>query len=377
METSASHERRPAHPSDIAEGSQVTTDMSVRPPADAAGYASRAGVLGFFGSRSSLPMSAGIWVATGALFVLSWFVQPQSLSYGSISGMLPFAAILAVVSAGQTLVIQQRGIDLSVPGMISLGVVILTRIPNTDDTKLPMAIGLAFVVLVGAGLLNGLFVTRVGITPIVATLGMNALLYGGVMFISGGTPRDTTPLLQSVITSTFLGVAHAVWIAVIVLAIVAVLMKRTPAGRRFEAVGANEAAARAAGLQPARYQVAAYCGAGLLYFTAALLLAGVVKTPSAFQGESYLLPSVAAVVLGGTSLLGGIGSVPATAGGALFLTQLQQLIRTTDLSAGVSLVIQASAVAIGVAVHSIPRGALRSLFLRTRAARQPRAPSSE
>jgi ribose transport system permease protein len=74
------------------------------------------------------------------------------------------------------------------------------------------------------------------------------------------------------------------------------------------------------------------------------------------------LPSVAAVVLGGTSLLGGPGSVIATAGGALFLTQLQQLLRTTDLNAGVVLLVQAAAIAVGVAVHSVRRDALASLF---------------
>jgi ribose transport system permease protein len=303
----------------------------------------------------------GIWIATVVLFVVSWFVQPQSLSFGSLSGMLPFAAILAVVAAGQTLIIQQGGIDLSVPGMMSLGVVILTRIPNGDDSKLLTAVALAFVVLVGTGLANGLIVNKVGITPIVTTLGMNALLYGAVIFISGGTPRDTTAQLQSLTTDTFLGVSRVVWIAIVVLAVMAVITKRTAGGRRFEAVGASRAAARAAGFPPARYEIAAYVGAGLLYFVAAVLLAGVVKTPSAFQGNSYLLPSVAAVVLGGTSLLGGVGSAIATAGGALFLTQLQQLLRTTDLNAGVSLIVQAAAIAVGVGIHSVPADALRNL----------------
>jgi ribose transport system permease protein len=292
---------------------------------------------------------------------LSWFVQPQSLSFGSLAGMLPFAAILAVVAAGQTLIIQQGGIDLSVPGMMSLGVVMLTRIPNGDDSKLPLAVGLVFVALVGTGLANGLIVNKVGITPIVTTLGMNALLYGAVIFISGGTPRDTTALLQSLTTDTFLGVSRVVWIATVVLALVAVIAKRTAPGRRFEAVGASRAAAKAAGFPTARYEIAAYVGAGFMYFIASVLLAGVVKTPSAFQGNSYLLPSVAAVVLGGTSLLGGLGSVIATAGGALFLTQLQQLLRTTDLNAGVALIVQAVAIAVGVGIHSVRRDALHSL----------------
>jgi ribose transport system permease protein len=301
--------------------------------------------------------SVGIWIATLALFVVSAAVQPQSLSIGSLSGMLPFAAILAVVAAGQTLIIQQGGIDLSVPGMISLGVVMLTRIPNGDESKLPLALSLCFVALVGAGLLNGLIVNRIGITPIVTTLGMNAMLFGAVIFISGGTPRDTTAFVQRLVTDTFLGLGRVVWIAIVVLAVVAVVVKRTTQGRRFEAVGANRAAAGAAGFPSVRYEIAAYLGAGLLYFIGSILLAGVVKTPSAFQGNNYLLPSVAAVVLGGTSLLGGAGSVIATAGGALFLTQLQQLLRTTDLNAGVVLIVQALAIAVGVAVNGI-RGAV-------------------
>jgi ribose transport system permease protein len=324
--------------------------------------------------RPGIRLSAtqSIWIATAALFLFSLIVQPQSLSYGSLSAMLPFAAILAIVAAGQTLIIQQGGIDLSVPGMISLGVVIMTRIPNGDDTKLPIALLLGFGCLVGAGFANGLIVNKIGITPIVTTLGMNAVLYGAVMFISGGTPRDTTALLQSLISSTFLGVSRAVWITAVVLLGVQVVIKRTPAGRRFEAVGASRSAALASGIHPARYEIGAYVGAGLLYLIGAILLAGIVKTPSAFQGNNYLLPSVAAVVLGGTSLLGGVGSVLATAGGALFLTQLQQLVLTTDLSAGLSLLVQAGAIAIGVAVHNFPRLSLSRLANRSagRGARQ-------
>ena len=306
----------------------------------------------------------GIWLATGVLFLVSAVIQPQSLSLGSLAGMLPFAAILAVVAAGQTLIIQQGGIDLSVPGMISLGVILMTRIPNGDESKLPLALILAFAALVGAGLLNGIIVNRVGITPIVTTLGMNALLFGAVIFVSGGTPRDTTALLQRVVTETFLGMGRVVWFAAVVVIVLALIVKRTAQGRRFEAVGASRAAARAAGFPSTSYEIAAYVGAGLMYFIGAVLLAGVVKTPSAFQGNSYLLPSVAAVVLGGTPLLGGPGSVIATAGGALFLTQLQQLLRTTDLNAGVVLIVQAIAIAVGVGLNTIRGMSLTAVHWR-------------
>lgn len=307
----------------------------------------------FSGAGLRLGASTSIWVATGLLFLGSWAVQPQSLSHSSLLGMLPFAALLAIVANGQTLVIQQGGIDLSVPGVVSITVVIMTHYPNGDASKLPAAIGMAYGIALAAGLVSGITVSRIGITPIVTTLGMNALLYGGVMAISGGMPRPTTDRLQTFASSTVLGVPTTVLIAVAVTALVGFVIKRTVAGRRFEAVGANAAASRAAGLEASRFQVAAYVAAALLYCTAAILLAGVLVQPSAFQGDSYLLPSVAAVVLGGTSLFGGVGSVVASAAGALFLTQLQQLVLTTGANSGVQYLIEAGAIAGGVALNSL------------------------
>lgn len=307
--------------------------------------------------RMRLGASAGIWLATGLLFLLSWGAQPRSVSQSALLGMLPFAAILAIVAIGQTLVIQQGGIDLSVPGMISITVVIVSFYPGGDSSKLGIAVAMAFGVALAAGLVNGLMVSRIQITPIVATLGMNALLYGGVLAISGGTVRYTTARLQQFTTSTVLGVPTTVLVATVAVAVVGFVIKRTVVGRRFEAVGASAVAARAAGLEPGRYQVAAYVGASLLYCGAGVLLAGIIVQPSSFQGDSYLLPSVAAVVLGGTSLLGGHGSVVASAAGALFLTQLEQVVLTTGVNPGVQYLIEAGAIAGGVAIHSLRGGA--------------------
>jgi ribose transport system permease protein len=267
--------------------------------------------------------------------------------------MFPFAAVLAIAAVGQTLVIQQGGIDLSVPGTVSITVIVLTRIPNGDSGKLWTALLIAYAISLGAGAVNGLMVTFLRITPIVATLGMNALLYGGVLEISHGTPRDTTEALYSFANGSPLGIPTTVWLAVGVTAVVGFVVKRTVVGRRFEAVGANAAAARASGLGVARYRLGAYIAASVLYCSAGVLLAGVVKTPSAFQGDSYLLPSVAAVVLGGTSLLGGVGSVVASAGGALFLSQLEQLVLTTGVNTAIQYLIEAAAIAAGVAFYNL------------------------
>jgi ribose transport system permease protein len=321
----------------------------------------------FLPTRLRAGASAGIWVATALLFLLSWGLQPRSVSQSALLGMLPFAAILAIVAIGQTLVIQQGGIDLSVPGVISLTVVIITFYPGGDSSKLWTAILIAYGVAIAAGLVSGLIVSKLGITPIVTTLGMNALLYGVVLSISGGTVRYTTERLHTFATDTFLGIPSTVYVAVVVMALVGFVVKRTVVGRRFEAVGANAVAARAGGLEPGRYRVAAYVGATILYCTGGILLAGVILQPSSFQGDSYLLPSVAAVVLGGTSLLGGVGSAVASAAGALFLTQLEQLVLTTGVNTAVQYLIEAAAIAGGVAVHSV-RGGLPA-WLRAAARR--------
>ena len=314
------------------------------------------------------PASAAIVAATVALFVLSLIFQPQSLSSSSLQGMLPFAAILAIVAIGQTLVIQQGGIDLSVPGMVSLAVVVATNVPDGDDGRLLLAVVLAFAGTMVAGAISGLLVARVGITSIVTTLGMNALLIGAVLQVSGGNATRTTVRLYDAVNGDVLGVPVTVVVAIIVCALVGTAIKRTVAGRRFEAVGAGVRGARAAGLVPARHIVGAYVGAAALYCLAGLLLAGVVRTPSAQQGDTYLLPSVAAVVLGGTSLLGGRGSVVASAIAALFLSQLDQVLLTSGVNSAVQNLVQAAALAVGIAVYSVPWGRVREALAALRAA---------
>ena len=329
------------------------------------------------GGGRSFGAAAGIVAATVLLFIVSEIVQPQSLSHSSLLGMLPFAAILAIVAVGQTLVIQQGGIDLSVPGMISLTVVLMASVPKGDNGKLPLAILEAVLAALVAGTLSGVLVSRVGITPIVTTLGMNALLYGFVINVSGGNPPSTTKALNNFATGKIAGVPTTVPIAIVVTALVAFVVKKTVAGRRFEGVGASDTGARAAGLVVARHKMVAYMAAALLFCAAGILLGGVVSTPSAFQGDSYLLPSVAAVVLGGTSLLGGRGSVAASAVAALFLTQLDQLLLTSGASSAVQSLVQAGALVIGIAIYSVPWGRVREWLQQRRSSRSAAAPATQ
>jgi ribose transport system permease protein len=129
-------------------------------------------------------------------------------------------------------------------------------------------------------------------------------------------------------------------------------MKKTVVGRRYEAIGANPLVARAVGLRVRLYQMMAYVLAQLLYCTAGILLAGITSQPTAFQGDSLLLPSVAVVVLGGTSLLGGRGFPVSTVIAAFFLTQLSQFALAIGVPYSAQTIIQALALGFGIAIYS-------------------------
>ena len=312
-----------------------------------------------------LRSTGGILLATILLFVFGGVVAPQSLDSAALSGMFPFAAVLAIVALGQTLVIQQGGIDLSVPGAISLSGVMVSYFGNGSvpgNSTLGFALLLAFVVAAAAGLINGLLVSRIRVAPIVATIGMNALLYGVVLKISGGTPVAVPASLADFANGKVLGLSNLVYLAFAVAAAAVIVVKKTVFGRTFEAVGANARAARAAGVVANRYTLLAYATASCLYCLGGVLLAGLMTLPSPFQGDTYLMPSIASVVIGGTSLFGGVGNLAASAVAALFLTQLQQLVLTTGSSIGVQYLFQGAVIVVGVGVYSVNWKTIAAFF---------------
>jgi ribose transport system permease protein len=305
------------------------------------------------------PGFVAIASATIALFAVGGLIAPSSISHSAIIGMVPFASVLAIAGLGQMLVVQQGGIDLSVAGGISLALVIVTHEPDGDSGKLGGAVLMAVAFAVAAGLINGILVSRLRLNSIIATLGMNALLYGAVFAVSGGTPRSTTKLLAAIAGNSTWGIPNAAFFAVAALIVVSVLTKKTVAGRRFEAIGANPAAARAVGLRVRVHQTLSFVWAQLLYCLAGILLAGIINQPTAFQGDSLLLPSVAVVVLAGTSLLGGRGFPISTVIAALFLRQLQQFVLALGVDTSVQTLVQAIALAVGVALYSVNWSAVR------------------
>jgi len=323
------------------------------------------------GGRLRPPRYSAIWVATALLFAISPLLASNSLTSSALLSMLPFASMLAVAAIGQTLVIQQRGLDLTVPGMILLTTVIITEHAGPSNGRLPVAILLVVLACVASGVLSGLAITQLGITPLIATLGVNALLMGTqFQLTSGQATASSPPGLTSFAAHKTFGIPNLAIVAAIAVIVVAVLLRTTIPGRRFVAVGASAAAARVAGIRVTGYVIATYVFASLTYGLAGIMIAGYFPTPGPGAGSTYLLPTIAAVVLGGTSLAGGTGSVVATAVGAVFLTQLDQVLTANGASEAVEFMIQGAIIALGMLLRNVP---WRRLYARIPARPTPPA----
>lgn len=285
------------------------------------------------------------------LFAVSAALSTASVSRTALLAMLPFAALTAIVAVGQTLVVQQAGLDLSVAGGISLGALIVAKYGSAQHLGLALAIALALGVALLTGLVSGLIITMFGLPPLVVTIAVNALLIGLVQYLSGGYSAQAPDSLTRFSVGRTLGIPNLVYIAVVLIVVAQIVLKTTVLGRRFELVGANRRTAYAAGINTRRYAVSAYVFSALLAATTGILLAGFLRTTTLSAGNSYLLPSVAAVVLGGTALTGGRGSLTGTALGALFLGQLNQLVQTYTQTTAVQNIVQAAIIGVGIVVQ--------------------------
>ena len=185
-----------------------------------------------------------------------------------------------------------------------------------------------------------------------------------MLAVSVEAPLHTTDLLAYLPGGTLVHAFQPTLPSGLTTVVTTVLVKRTVAGRRFEAVGASGRAAWATGLRVQRHRAGGYVAAQVHYWLGGLLLAGILNKPTAYQGDRYLLPTVAAVVLGGTSLLGGPGNIVATALAALFLTQLDQFVLAIGVNYAVETLVQSIAFAVGVALYTIDWRRLRARFGR-------------
>jgi ribose transport system permease protein len=294
-----------------------------------------------------------VWLATAALLVIAAIAAPDALGHTSFSYILPTATVLAIASLGQMLVVLQGGIDLSTPGVMAAAGNLVAGIGAGSDHKLPVAILAALGVGVVVGLVNGVLVGVLRLNPLIVTLavGLIVLAWSSKYSRDVVTNRPDVPHgLSTWATSKPLGVSSVFWMGAAITIAVALILRYTVVGRRFQAVGANPRGAWMAGLRVRTYVVLAYTTAGVLYAVAAVLLAGVSFSIDPAFGSAYLLAPIAAVVIAGASLSGGLASATSTWIAAIALTLLTQMLLIMGLSSAMQYIVFGIAIIAGMVV---------------------------
>jgi len=305
-----------------------------------------------------LPLAAKAFIATALLVIIGGIAAPSTVNSAAILSTLPYFAILAMPSIGQHLVIQQRGLDLSVAGIMSFTAVIVTKLPNASADLGVVLFWVAAALVIGAaiGAFTGVIVTYLHVPPLVTTIGVNAVLFGLTYYVSTGASVQAPPMLVQFFEGRTALVPNTVWVLVILAAAIIFILARTTVGRRFIAVSVNPAAAHAVGIPLRAYSVATYALAGFVYAVAAVMLSGYLVSPTVLCGLPYLLGTIAAVVVGGNPI-GGVtkGSLVATVIGAFFLTYLAQLVTALGFGGSAEDLADAIIVISGVALPELAR----------------------
>jgi ribose transport system permease protein len=270
-----------------------------------------------------------------ALLALGEALSPGFASLQQVLRLAIVAALLGIVAAGQNLVILggREGIDLSVGGVVSLSAIIAGNLMNGQDGGILPAIAACLAAGALFGLFNGLGVTLLRIPPLVMTLGMLGVLQGLLVVIRQGIPSGrAAPALSEFVTQPFLlGLPGILWLWLLIGVLMAFLLKRTVFGYRIYAIGSNEQAAYMTGVPVRTIRVALFVLSGMFAALAGICLLGYSGSSFANVGESYMLPSIIAVVLGGTPLAGGRGGYTGTMAGAMLLIVLQSILTTINI----------------------------------------------
>jgi ribose/xylose/arabinose/galactoside ABC-type transport system permease subunit len=263
--------------------------------------------------------NAGAVVALVPLVVILSLTAPNFLTAGNFTNVARQSAMLTILATAQTIVLLTAGIDLSVGAIVAFSAVTLA-ILFREGAPASVAILSALLAGASAGVVNGLVVVKTKIPPFIATLGSMSIARGIALMLARGMTVGTLP--DSVIwlgNREVLGLPASAWLALTIVALMWVMLRSTAFGRGIYAIGGNPSAARLAGIPVDRYLIAVYTLVGLLSGVTGVVLAGRIYSASGLMGSGLELKSIAAAVIGGTSLFGGEGGVIGSLIGAFIL----------------------------------------------------------
>jgi ribose transport system permease protein len=264
----------------------------------------------------------------GSLYSSS-FLSPEYLLQ-----QLKVASFLGVIATGMMLVILLGQIDLSVPWVVAVGGMMSTAATGWGPTGEVLAIPFGILCGVGLGLVNGVGVAYLRLPSMIITLAVNAVAQGLMVVHTGGfSPQDSSSAAMRFIATghTLLGIPNALIVWAAVGGATVFLLTRTTFGRAIYGIGNRERAAYLSGIQTQRVVLVTFAIAGGLSAFGGILLAGYASKAAQAMGDAYLLPSIAAVVLGGASILGGRGKYIGTVAGVILITLLQSILSVIQM----------------------------------------------
>jgi ribose transport system permease protein len=275
-------------------------------------------------SRPSVIASGFIVVIllVGTVYTLMTQGTAPLLSPNYMLQQLQTGAFLGIVAAGMMMVILLGHIDLSIPWTLTAAAMMATTVGG--DLAIPTAIGVG----VAVGLANGIGVAYLRIPSMIFTLGIDSVLRGLMVAHTGGfaPPDQATPLMRFLAADKVLGIPVAIFVWALVSVVIAFILKRTSFGRSVYATGNREAAAYLSGINTRWVIIGAFVTSGVCAALAGVLLAGYSAKAYQGMGNAFLLPSIAAVVLGGTRILGGQGRYTGTIIGVVLIVLLNSVL---------------------------------------------------
>jgi ribose transport system permease protein len=297
------------------------------------------------------------------LVILTAAFSPGFLSESSLRSTVILAAFVGIVAIGQSFVIFGGGIDLSIPWVLNAAAIIMTFTAAGNDLALPWIIPMVLAAGGIAGLVNGIGIAVLKVPAIIMTLATNIIIQGLVLVFTGGAPSPSSPsFIQFMAVGRIGGFPFIAILWLVLIVLVTVALSKTAFGRHLYAVGSSATVAEHSGVPVARTIILTYVISGVTAAIAGMLLTGYSRQAYLGMGDSYLFTSVAAVALGGASILGGNGHYIGTVAGALVLTVLSGLLPALNLSSGALLIVYGAIILATVAISSEAMTNLLSLL---------------
>ncbi|MBN9645546.1 ABC transporter permease [Terrisporobacter glycolicus] len=262
----------------------------------------------------------GVLIGFVVLCIAISMATPAFLSKQNVLNLLRQSSIIGIISAGMTFVIISGNFDISVGAVAALSGVIVMRLATTG-TNLFLAIIAAIVVCAIIGLVNGIMVAKVNVPSLIATMAMVTIVRGILLMITGGYPiTQTILMLDSLGNGYFLGIPMPVIVFILVVIVSYIVLTQTKFGRHVYSIGGNQDASKLNGINVDSQKIKVFIINAVLAAIAGLVLTGRLGTASPVAGDSYDMDAIASVVIGGTSVSGGSGSVLKTIIGVLLMS---------------------------------------------------------